>query len=38
MTMKSIARATAFVFLFALCLTLGSGNTSAQGKHPAYRV
>jgi hypothetical protein len=36
MTMKSIARATAFVFLFALCLTLGSGNTFAQGKHPAY--
>jgi hypothetical protein len=36
MTMKSIARATVFVFLFALCLTLGSGNTFAQGKHPAY--
>ncbi len=36
MTMKSIARVTAFVFLFALFLTLGSGNTFAQGKHPAY--
>ncbi len=36
MTMKSIARATAFVFLFALGLTFGSGNASAQGKHPAY--
>jgi hypothetical protein len=36
MTMKSIARATAFLFLCALCLMLGSGNIFAQGKHPAY--
>lgn len=36
MTMKSIARFTAVSLFIALFLTLGSGQTLAQGKHPAY--
>jgi len=34
--MKSIARLTVVALLFALLLALGSGNTFAQGRHPAY--
>jgi hypothetical protein len=34
--MKSLARLTVVALLVALILTVGSGNASAQGRHPAY--
>jgi hypothetical protein len=36
MTRKSIATITFVVLFFALFLTFGAGNASAQGQHPAY--
>jgi hypothetical protein len=36
MTMKSIGRFTVVALFFSLFLMLGSGNSLAQGKHPAY--
>jgi len=36
MTMKSIARFVVPVLFLALFFALGSGNVTAQGRHPAY--